>query len=34
LTIICVYLHVIIIMTVVDDDPYTHTAIFIDTFLS
>jgi hypothetical protein len=30
LTIICVCLRVIIIMTVVDDGPYTHTTILID----
>jgi hypothetical protein len=27
LTIICVCLHVIVIMTVVDDGPYTHTTV-------
>jgi hypothetical protein len=30
LTIICVCLHVIIIMAVIDDGPYTHTTILID----
>jgi hypothetical protein len=30
LTIICVCLRVIIIMTVIDDGPYTHTTILID----